>query len=75
MCDSPRSRVLSLNVRFYTESSLIRLLSVSAGFSTVSAAAEFLFIIFSSAKSAYIPLRGSRDCANVFAEHKSGVSF
>ena len=32
MCDSPRSRVLSLNVRFYTESSLIRLLSVSAGF-------------------------------------------
>ena len=32
MCDSPQSRVLSLNVRFYTESSLIRLLSVSADY-------------------------------------------
>ena len=32
MCDSPRSRDLSLKVRFYTESSLIRLLSVSADY-------------------------------------------
>ena len=59
-CDSPRSRVLSLNVRFYTESSLIRLLSVSAGFLRFQSQPSFLFIIFSSTKSAYFRLSTDR---------------